>query len=202
MSIRIIVTGAVAAAALSACRFDDAGLGIPVHEVDAAIGHPTADAREAAIDAREPDARQPLPPDASKCPPTYTLDPVTGTAYRFGTLSLQWTSAEGDCEFDGPGIHLAVIEDETERAHLADLVGNNQVWVGVTDRIDEDRFRWVTGGDATFLPWKKNEPNDSAPGGEDCVELDKGQYNDESCTIVIQRYVCECDGVALDYDAF
>ncbi|MBS1118952.1 MAG: symbB [Deltaproteobacteria bacterium] len=105
----------------------------------------------------------------------------------------QWLNSEVDCEADGAGHHLAVIDSIAELSALVPLVGVNRVWVGVTDLITEGMFVRVGGGAASFLPWTAGSPIANGP---DCVSWDPAtnQFRDEACNTAQDR-VCECDGI-------
>ncbi len=194
------------ALAASACEFDRSGFDESPTGEDADGDRTGADAMVdggAMLDASPaviPDAA--LPDATAGCPADYTYERFTGTSYRTGLLALDWYGAEADCADDGVGTHLVVIEGEHELERLEDQLSGQQVWVGLTDTNQEDVFVWVTGEDAWFLPWHSGEPNDWGALGEDCVELAGGEYNDEPCATVLQRYVCECDGWVPDPDAW
>lgn len=188
------------------CAFDTGGLSLPALPADDDAGlRMGADAPSAEPDAPSPDASSPdaSPPDASPpdadpnaCPLGYVADPVTGSAYRVVPSYGNWLTAEADCEDDGNGTHLVVIDDATELARVGALTLPFQLWIGLTDRKQEDHFRWVTGPFTRQidLPWKAGEPNDS--NGEDCVELtETDEYNDEDCVTGINQYICECDHI-------
>ena len=147
---------------------------------------PPSDARVA--DASEPDAAE--PPDARLCPGSYMDLGVAGSRYRLD-FEKTWPDAEVVCERDGAGIHLVIVDSAAERTALGGLV-DVAVWVGLTDRVNENDFLDVTGIRPAFQPWTNGEPNDLPP-GEDCVELDATGFNDNPCG-QIQAFVCECDG--------
>jgi Lectin C-type domain len=186
--------------ALAGCVYDVSGHTFAHEDSDAAESAPDAaeppeaPPPDAMVDAAPPDATPAPPPLA--CPDDYQVDPQTGSAYRLGWLLKRWRAAERDCEDDGPGIHLAIVDDEAELASVSALAGVLPAWVGVSDRVDEDRFLGVDGRAPDFMPWDTGEPNDSGF-GEDCVELRRSSFNDLPCAVP-QRYVCECDGVAAD----
>lgn len=53
----------------------------------------------------------------------------------------------------------------TDPTHLGDLV-----WIGLTDRVVEGEFRWVTGESLSYTAWFPGEPNNSGgTEGEDAV---------------------------------
>jgi hypothetical protein len=198
---------ALATSVLGGCEYDVSGAAPASDDgslggADGAPGSADADLRSDAAPGT-PDATL-LPPDAApplQCPDGYSLDPVTGRAFRLGTFILDWATAEGACADDGVGTHLAVIRDVAELARVAPMVGGNSVWLGVTDRVDEGHFLAVSGGPVGFLPWAPGEPNDDGLFGEDCVELKDGSYNDHGCGS-LEYYLCECDGAGEDPDAF
>ena len=183
----------VTALLTAACSFTPAG-DAPGDDVaaDAPDGDapPARDARDvdAAIDARPVDAPPP-------CPATYTA------GYRSITTAVSWRDAERDCEDDAPGLtHLVVIDDATELVTVNGLVSASSVgdaWVGVVRdpaaTQAEWRWRWVTGGTASFLPWEADQP-DNASGNQLVVVLiaGSGQLRDIDISQV-RNAVCECD---------
>lgn len=185
----------------SGCRFDERGL--PIEAADAAaIADAEREAPDAARDAdASPDAR-PARPDAgiATCPTDYERLGGVGTLYRLAANEARWGDAELDCENDGAGTHLVVLDSAAELALVARLIGDSEAWIGVTNRVASDEWRTVLGALAAVLPWR-----DDAPFGglERCVLLEgeDGEIGDESCN---QRelYVCECDGIEPDPDAF
>jgi len=208
------------AAALPACGFDVGGLpvGPPSNGGDAAPpdgppGPTDGEIVDASVDAPPPPPDAPVPVDAPPpppdapppptldCPDGYVTVPGSRSAYRVSEGLRRWRGAEADCESDGDGTHLVVIDDPAELVQVSTLVGGGDVWVGVDDRIAEDVWLTVLGDLAEFLPWAATEPNDD--GNEDCVELRTATrtYNDRECAFV-GRYVCECDGLEPDRRTF
>jgi hypothetical protein len=164
-----------------------------------------------AIDAPPPDA--PPPPDAAvvacadgTAPPGYSLRlPGRSSCYRVDFDEEWWIDAQTDCDDDGTGTHLVVIDDLAENGFLRAIKppGGN-IWIGVSDRVDEGVYRWVTDQASTIspLPWNSGKGGESA---EDCVELRDadGLWNDHDCFATFspsyrRAYVCEIDGVASD----
>lgn len=194
--------------ALGGCTFDPAGAtgagatdarasgdAEPSEFTDAAVGDAGSDGA-ALADAAPPDAAgaadaTPPPPDARRCPPSYTELPATGHAYRLRHSAQPWFQAADSCEATGAGIHLAVIDDANELAAVDAFVTSQIVWIGVNDVDLEGHFVKVTGGPATFLPWGQGEPNNSG-GNEDCVELLGPSFNDDSCDTPLP-FLCECE---------
>jgi hypothetical protein len=193
-------------AALTACTFDPAGLADRDGQVatpadaayseftDAAIDAATVDVAVVA-DAPPPDAPPPPdaapPPDARVCPPSYTVLPATGHAYRVRRARQPWFQAKDSCERTGTGIHLAVLDDAAELAAVQTLIDVPVIWIGMNDVDQEGHFVVVTGGPAIFHPWGAGEPN-NAQGGEDCVELIGAKLNDDACDTPLP-FLCECE---------
>lgn len=145
------------------------------------------------------------------CPSGYV---AAGTAqYRYAPSNTgNFNAARGDCENDDDAgtftgfTHLVVLSGETERAQLATFVAgidDQKVWIGVTDRVLDGTWRWVTAEPivgyppASGTPWKSGEPNDDG----DCVQMLSGsvhELEDRPCTSDNERYVCECDAYAED----
>jgi hypothetical protein len=160
-------------------------------------------------DAPPPDA--PPPPDAAvvacvdgAAPPGYSLSlPGRSSCYRVDFDIEWWIDAQTDCDDDGSGSHLVVIDDLTENGFLRSIKppGGN-IWVGVSDRVDEGSYRWVTDQASTIspLPW---HPRKGGASDEDCVELRDADalWNDHDCVYAFnssyrRAYVCEYDGIA------
>lgn len=142
----------------------------------------------ALVDAGPPDAHLPA------CAATYTF--VAGASrYRIAGTD-NWSSSELDCESDGAGMHLAVIDSAQELADLGALVGAVPAWVGISDRVTEGTWRGVTGVLAAYLPWS---PGSGMVGGEDCVAWlpTSAMFVDQACTLDANR-ICECDGKSAD----
>jgi len=156
-----------------------------------------ADANGADADPNAPDADLDHPDSRpmANCPGNYVSAGEQSSRYRYIMTTSTWTAAEATCEGDGAGIHLAVFDDGIELAALRSVVGDTDVWTGVTDRITEGSYLSVTGLPAPFLPWSNGEPTGAA---EDCVsvEVDDGVAGDADCAL-LRRPLCECDGIAI-----
>ena len=118
-----------------------------------------------------------------------------GTIYAITKESMNWDDARSMAQEQGGD--LVTIHSEEENSIVADLVGDELVWLGASDdgdRIEgafethysdsEDGWRWVDGRDLTYYNWGSNEPNDL--GGEDCLRTHSsefGKWNDVDCTV-------------------
>lgn len=249
MKRQLTLWGAALALTLAGCNFDGAGVNAtPQQDGTAADArHPAADASrmpdgprrdgpvadgpsadarpavDAPPDAPPPDAPPPDAPPA--CPGNYTTS--GGSAYRpvnSGIGSVSWAEAEADCEDDGAGTHLLVIDNQGENNAITEfLAGSNglgaidDIWIGITDRAQEGHFLTVTGTPVCtctddqctscagpgYTSWNMGEPN-NADGEEDCGEMlddGTGPWNDRECGDD-NDYICECDGLAPDPSAY
>ena len=64
------------------------------------------------------------------------------------------------------GGHLVSINNAAENDWIVETFGGSgggsrHLWIGLTDRADEDNFRWTSGEPFTFSNWNSGEPNNS-----------------------------------------
>ena len=133
------------------------------------------------------------------CPSSYT-ESLGFSVYRVVSTQVPWAIAANDCGDDATKTHLVVIGSNQER-QFVDNLANNGAWIGLSDRVAEGQFRWVTSEPVPVPPddqppWAPNEPNGGA--AADCGFLDNGEYQDVACEVTAAAYVCECDGYAND----
>ena len=170
--------------------------GVCLHDAQVALDAPAGDTPlvdAPAIDAPLVDA----PADAAaSCPGTYTAITGQTSMYRTVTTGQTWLAAETDCENDGVGTHLAVVDNATEHAAVDALTGAS-IWFGLTDRRVEGTPRWVTGA----LPTYTNYGPATNTAGYDCAGIYQGKWAWGDCATVIP-YVCECDGVPAQASAY
>ena len=149
---------------------------------------------------------------AAVCPASYNLAVATSpTVYRYEPTNKTWLDAELSCETESAGItHLIVLSDDTERlgivGALADTGVTTTIWIGLSDRISEGSFRWVSAEPVGMPPlenppWPPGQPDDN--GGQDCVRIQGSTtvaptlFDDTQCGLMFD-YVCECDAYAPD----
>jgi Lectin C-type domain len=138
--------------------------------------------------------------DAPACPPGYTFNATTSSWYRYATAaSVSWTAAQADCDDDGFGTHLVVIETTGENDVIDTMVVSGEPWLGMSDRIAEGTWRWVTGPQLGFVDWISGNPNGGT--NQNCGEFNGAGWHDDACT-VSQPFICECDGTEPDSNAF
>lgn len=173
-------------------RSVDAGIvaDVPV-DLPVDVGVPT---RDAPIDSAPPTAI---------CPATYGMVGTLPTRYRFIPQAMGWITGQAMCAADQPAnstryTHLAVITPDSERSQL-NATHNVRTWIGVSDRVTELAYRWVTdeiilgtNPPATGSPWAVGEP-DHANAADDCVEMGiTADYAESDCAVLLPVW-CECD---------
>ncbi len=152
-------------------------------------------------DVAGPPGDTPRDTPVALCPASYTIAGDDGTRFRIDPMRSTWDVAEAACEADAADGHLVTFHELEETTRVAAAAGNGAFWVGVSDRITEGTFLFVTGTAATYLPWQAGAPT---AGGPDCVSWTPTAqtYLDEDCTLV-RPHVCVCgDGRRADHGAF
>lgn len=130
-------------------------------------------------------------PAIPTCPSTYTAISGQTSLYRTVTTQRAWLAAELDCEDDGSGTHLAVIESAAEHAAVDALTGAS-IWFGLNDRKTENTELWVTNSAPVYMHAIGTVDNTS---NYDCAGIYQSAWVWGDCTTAIE-YVCECDGAA------
>ena len=113
---------------------------------------------------------------------------------------LSWRDARDECE--RWGYQLVVIENQRENEFIiAERQRQRQenLWIGLSDREDEGRWRWIDGSDLSFEAWGDGEPNDGGD-GEDCAVILRedgrvGEWDDRGCGRLYD-YACESPAAA------
>lgn len=142
-------------------------------------------------------------PDADTDGPPPCVAPYTQTpdgCFRVSTTFMTWLDAELDCEADGG--HLATVDTVAEHFTLHDLAAGAAVaetWLGISDRVTEGTFLWVTNSGLDPLTDEcfygpSGPTNDTTL---DCtVQLAQTQCGDwflRDCTLT-RAFICERDG--------
>jgi lectin-like protein len=149
---------------------------------------------DASIDAPQPSAL---------CPASYGMIGTQPTKYRFIPQALTWPAAQALCAAEQvPNstryTHLVVITPDSERSQL-NALHNVRTWIGVSDRVTELAYRWVTdeiilgtNPPAAGSPWASGEPKHARP-TDDCVEMNvTADYAETDCGVTLPVW-CECD---------
>ena len=97
---------------------------------------------------------------------------------------------------------MARIDNAKQDALVHTLAGKSRAFIGLTDRIQEGKFKWADGTTPRFTNWAPGEPNDhKTAGGEDCVVINwKGdKWNDVKCNSnqFSEGFVCSAKAVAI-----
>ena len=97
------------------------------------------------------------------------------------------------------GIHNYILSKLNRK--LKDKDKETWFWVGGTDQEEEGNWTWSDGTRWIFVKWGiggfdgKNQPDEEASGGEDCLQiynvLVSHGWNDRACDTEI-RFVCGC----------
>jgi hypothetical protein len=148
---------------------------------------------DARVDATTPiDASVPLvpdaPPDARLCAggDARAVDASTGSCFVYFAGPATYAEAEAACAAFGSS--LAVIKSAATNAVVLSLVGQSDAFVGATDLVQENAFRWHTGElvSAGYSNWRSGEPNNGMGSyEEDCMIIEGsrgGTWDDRPCT--------------------
>ncbi|TSL34561.1 Collectin-12 [Bagarius yarrelli] len=90
------------------------------------------------------------------------------------------------CKCNGMSSSMAIINDNEEQGWLQlHTLGRGYFWLGLTDRQNENVWRWLNGSEPTFKNWRPGQPDNWSHGhdeGEDCAGLvHGGKWNDFYC---------------------
>ncbi|KAK2905721.1 CD209 antigen-like protein C [Channa argus] len=123
------------------------------------------------------------------CPAGWTQ--FSGSCYILSSRSDSWTNGRSDCQ--NKRADLVIINSAEEQKFLSGF-SNVNTWIGLSDRDEEGKWKWVDGTPLTLTYWNQGEPNNrAAEPGEDCAQLqvDKGyKWNDLLCGKTV-RWICE-----------
>ena len=137
-----------------------------------------------------------------------TIDPASldaefisfsGHSYACFNNADTWEAAEEYCE--SVGGHLVTITTKEENdavwAYVKEL-GNQSVFIGLSDAEEEGNWKWVTGESLTYTKWTKGEPNaytEAENYAEYAFNVDTGEWNDFRYDVhssdSVKSFVCE-----------
>ncbi|XP_029970967.1 collectin-12 [Salarias fasciatus] len=159
-------------------------------------------------------SEEPRPPDATKepqgpgsrqvqTPAGPTPDPgCLGDFRKSGSSCYFFSSGAQRLNFDealqfcsNRSAHLLIINDDEEQQFIRKAIaGKGYFWLGLTDREEENVWKWVDGTLPIFKKWKPGQPDNWTHGhedGEDCAGLiHDANWNDFYCTDRI-GFICE-----------
>ncbi|KAK7163173.1 hypothetical protein R3I93_007269 [Phoxinus phoxinus] len=139
--------------------------------------------------------RQVAPPPTSTpgCPPQWKG--FRDKCYYFSARPemLNFNETKESC--NNKSSSMLIINDEDEQLWIKrQISGKGYFWLGLTDSIEENIWRWVDGSLPNFTKWKPGQPDNWSHGheaGEDCAGLiHEGSWNDFFCTERI-GFICE-----------
>ena len=116
--------------------------------------------------------------------------------YKVYSEPMKYNAAKAQCESDGA--FLAIPRSEAENDYIADLIPNNNIWIGINDINKEGVFVAVDGSDITYTNWDSGEPSEQLTHqtySEDGVIIRVGHskrqkaWNDSE-VYVPKRFVC------------
>ena len=100
-----------------------------------------------------------------------------GHQYYCSTAPATWQNAQAVASSNGG--YLAIVNDASENAFLANLLTIQSAYIGLSDHITEGQFQWVDGSPVTYTNWYAGQPNDFNQ-NQDYVEmLNNGEWNDQ-----------------------
>uniref|UniRef100_A0A3Q3LDU6 Collectin-12 n=1 Tax=Mastacembelus armatus TaxID=205130 RepID=A0A3Q3LDU6_9TELE len=113
--------------------------------------------------------------------------------YFFSKDLHNFDDAKATCESQSAS--LLIINDMEEQRWLKkQTFGKGYFWMGLTDREEENVWRWLDGTEPAFTKWKPGQPDNwghEHEAGEDCAGLiHEGLWNDFFCQDLIS-YICE-----------
>ena len=108
-------------------------------------------------------------------------NPTTGNQYFVTERVSTWEGSQAQAV--AAGGNLVTINDAAEQQWLWDTFGRRtSYWIGLTDKVTEGVWEWVSGQDVTYLNWNPGEPNNN--GNEDYAAIDaqwtNSNWNDRS----------------------
>lgn len=138
---------------------------------------------------------QPAAPTAAPpgCPSNFKK--WKGSCYYFSAASQRLNYDEAFKFCTNISSHLLIINDNDEQQYIKNTIaGKTYFWLGLTDREEENVWKWVDGTLPTFTKWKPGQPDNWTHGhedGEDCAGLiHQANWNDFYCTDRI-GFICE-----------
>ncbi|XP_063779638.1 collectin-12 [Pseudophryne corroboree] len=132
-------------------------------------------------------------PSVPGCP--YEWRNFTDKCYYFSSGKDIFDDAKLFCE--EKGAMLVVIESKEEQQFIKkQSSGKGNFWIGLTDKEEENVWKWLDGTIPIFTNWKVGQPDNWTPEmgpGENCAGLIySGLWNDFHCDD-FNNFICEKD---------
>ncbi|CAL8279733.1 unnamed protein product [Lota lota] len=127
------------------------------------------------------------------CPPVWTS--FGDSCYYFSSGAQKFTFNETTAFCTSMSSTMVIINSKEEQEWMKkQIAGKGYFWLGLTDREEENVWKWVDGTQPVFTKWKPGQPDNWAHGhedGEDCAGLiHEANWNDFFCTDRI-GFICE-----------
>ncbi|XP_042865740.1 C-type Lectin CRL-like isoform X2 [Penaeus japonicus] len=134
-----------------------------------------------------------LPRLGAICP--YPYEQVLDECFFLSKISLNWNEARQYCQ--GMQGDLATPKNvyALKSYALDRYSGENEVWLGSTDKHKEGQWKWLDGRPVDKGEWHSGQPDDSER-REDCLDLRLNwhpPFNDYRCNVA-QRFMCQFKG--------
>ncbi|XP_029361693.1 C-type lectin domain family 4 member M-like [Echeneis naucrates] len=129
---------------------------------------------------------------AKKCPVGWHR--FEYSCYFVSVSKKTWSKSREFCQ--NVGADLAIIKSLDEMTFITGLFkSDKELWIGLTDGVQEGKWKWVDGTPLTTAYWGKGQPNSHSGRNQDCVEVwhrvsGRGDWNDENCD-TDQNWICE-----------
>ncbi|XP_061695547.1 collectin-12-like [Syngnathoides biaculeatus] len=151
-----------------------------------------ADEPESAVTKQAP-MPSPAPTSAPGCPAEFRR--FGGSCYYFSAATQKANYEEASTFCSKMAAHLIIINNNEEQMFVKDTVsGKGFFWLGLTDKDEENVWKWVDGSIPVFKKWNPGQPDNWTRGhehGEDCAGLiQNGNWNDFYCTERL-GFICE-----------
>ncbi|KAL3066792.1 hypothetical protein OYC64_016692 [Pagothenia borchgrevinki] len=116
----------------------------------------------------------------------------SGSLYTISSIKKNWQESRDDCL--QKGADLVIINSQEEQDYITSF--RKKVWIGLTDRETEGRWKWVDGTPLTTSYWYPGEPNGSSNSlDEDCAHISYSDarisWTDSHCSDNTEGWICE-----------
>ncbi|XP_077095372.1 uncharacterized protein LOC143746938 isoform X2 [Siphateles boraxobius] len=108
--------------------------------------------------------------------------------YFLSSEKKSWTESRSYCT--ERGADLIIINNREEQGFVKNISADVNVWIGLTDRDVEGRWKWVDGNTLTSGFWASREPNSQGGNDEDCALNYGPGFADYPCNHLFQ-WICE-----------
>ncbi|XP_065145768.1 galactose-specific lectin nattectin-like isoform X2 [Paramisgurnus dabryanus] len=112
--------------------------------------------------------------------------------YKFFSQSVNWTTAEKNCQ--SVDANLASVHNTDEHNFLLNLIvpATTSAWVGGHDGEIDGQWLWSDASQFNFTSWCSGEPNNYQGNPENCLQINftnNSCWNDGQCSSEMS-YIC------------